>query len=815
MSITYGNDRIKALGFDIARDFGLLDLYSGEPGVSKAKKPRMWQDDEGNLCIGIVDLDNIFITSNPDKSFSKESREILFIKRLANPDTEGGKYRPGKIGQGIYPCFWPHTLEAYRKKTKIKTLVITEGYIKSYVLDKAGVLCIGLPGITVWKEKSQDQVFQSIKNLVLACSCENIIWLTDGDTMNVTWAENKDLSKRPYSFFTSVRIFKEQTQEFGLDQFWYHIKEDILLKGIDDLLLGMPESNKMIISELLKPTGRDGHFFRRFNVSALSYQKIREYFGIDNGVEGFYKKYEEVIGSRPFVYGKGFYQYNDETKKLDYIRAGESAQYIMVDSTYYIKGAMPTLHGNNENILRSTKPASINKKFQDKSKNELMRIYRDIPHYDGFINRPDHLNYKKEFIAKDSEGFSLKYYNKYHQLSWNPAPGKIDVSLDFVKHIFGTGTIEYDGKIYNEWDLGLDYIQLLYTQPQQKQYILCLVSEKRATGKTKFWEWLNKIFQQNICEINSEQLVGQFTTFFATCLLAYIDEAYVDKIHTIEKIKALVTSAKAKLEGKFADADRVDNFLKIGLSSNNVRNFANISTEEVRFWVRDVPEIPIEKYDPLFEEKLYNEIPAFLDFLQKRQLVTERKTRSWFALELIETDALKTIKRESRSSIEIMLEMYIRDYIAACNQPVVKLSPRDILGLMKDENISFSQIRWGMMKYGIEIGSNNVYTYYQSSQIVASEFDEHPIERRQKSATYKILASTFFNAKECVEMFDTEKLLLLEENELKASKSTWFQRLDDRTALVPDKDHIKLEIIEKAESFEAYLDVINKLETPF
>ena len=807
----YAEKRLLDLSFDEKKDYGLFDTYSGESG-GLIRKKRLWSDEEGNLCIGIVDLDNQFITYAPELSFSKSSREILHIKRLANPEPEKGKYRPGKIGQGVYPCFWNFTLEAYKKKKQIKTLVITEGYLKSYILDKSQVLSVGLPGITVWKEKGQNEIFKTIQLLCETCGVENIVWLTDGDTMKVEWKENKDLSKRSWSFFSSVRIFKEMTLEYGCEQFWMHIQENILHKGIDDLILAEPESIDKIKKELIRPASSDGIFFKRFNVGALSFQKIKEYFGIDDGANGFYKKYEETIGSRPFVYGKGIYQFNDETNKLEYIRAGESAQYIMVDSTYYIKGALPTLHGNIENVLRPTKPASINKKFQHKSKSDLLKIYHDIPHYDGFINRPDHLNYQKEFQAKDIESFILKYYNKYQQLSWNPKEGNIDYSLNFVKHIFGHGTIEYDNKIYNEYDLGLDYIQLLYTQPMQRLYILCLVSEKRATGKTKFWEWMNKIFQQNVVEINSEQLNGQFTTYFANALLCYIDEAFIDKIQTIERVKALVTSAKNKLEGKFTDADRVDNFLKVGLSSNNVRNFANISTDEVRFWVREVPEIAKENYDPNFEEKLYQEIPAFLHYLKNRSLVTERKTRSWFALELIETEALTSIKKESRSSIEILLEMVLRDYISSCEKAIVKLSPSDIRELINDQKISLTQIRWGLLRYGIEINPNsNWYIKYKSDPDPATN-DIRIIENKVKSATYKIYADKFFSPEECALMLSKDELLILEEKELKLGEENWFNRLKNRSILIKDNDPIKIEIINKAESYKAFYDVINNIE---
>ena len=131
MSENYALTRLERLGFDPTRDFGILDTYSGEVNFKVTKKDRMWPDDEGNLCISIVDLENKFITAGPETT-GKASREILHIKRLANPDHDGGKYRPGKTGQGVFPCLWPFLINSVRNKTKIKTLIITEGYLKAY-----------------------------------------------------------------------------------------------------------------------------------------------------------------------------------------------------------------------------------------------------------------------------------------------------------------------------------------------------------------------------------------------------------------------------------------------------------------------------------------------------------------------------------------------------------------------------------------------------------------------------------------------------------------------------------------------------------
>lgn len=805
----YAQNRLESIGFDPIKEFGLWDTYSGEVGGLKPK-PRMWSDPEGNLCIGLVDLDNIFISQAPEASFKPASREIVHVMRLANPEPSGGKYRPSKIGQGVYPCYWPFTLKCFKSKSKVKTLVLTEGYLKAYQLDKADILAIGLPGITVWKEKKQQDIFQGIRDLVEACEVENIIWLTDGDTTKVSWEEGKDLSRRPWSFYTSVRIFKEKTLDLECNQFWYHLHETSLHKGIDDLILSDPDLIPNIKRDINRPGSTDGKHFKRFNVGAMTFEKIKEYFGIHDGVEGFYKKYEDIIGIRTFVYGRGVYQYNEEAKKLEYKRAGESEQFVMIDSTYYIKGPMENIFGTVEKVLKPTKGQSIKKMFQHKSKSDLLKILYDIQHFNGFINRPSHVAYKQVYETLDKDtGFSMKYYNKYNQLSHNPKPGNCPLSLNFIKHVFGTGTIEYKGKTYNEFDLGLDYIQLLYLKPTQKLPILCLVSEEGSTGKTKFWEWMAAIFQQNVREINSDMLTGQFTTYFASNLLCYIDEAFIDRAHTIEKLKQLVTSKTQRLEGKFENADTIDNFLKIGLSSNNVNNFANIRIEEMRFWIRELKPITEENYIKDFEEKLYAEIPSFLHFLQNRELATENETRLHFGSELIFTEALSVIKKESRSGVEIMLEMCIREYISLCGKSIVRLSPNDIKYLLNENSLTLAKIRWGLQRFKIEIDPySSQYTFFEFPKTIDEEYK--PVETTKKSATYSILATSFFAPEECIKIFDHDELLKLEKAEKRIHKETWFEQLKNRSLLLKNESSETIEILNKADSFKTFIELTTK-----
>jgi hypothetical protein len=427
---------------------------------------------------------------------------------------------------------------------------------------------------------------------------------------------------------------------------------------------------------------------------------------------------------------------------------------------------------------------TLSKSFSDEAhlKIFLKKLFYDIPYYNGFINRPSHINFKKEIIVVDKHFHQMKYYNKYFQLSHNPESGECPLSLDFVKHIFGISIITHKGKKYNEWELGLDYIQLLYLEPTQFLPILALVSKERGTGKTKFWEWMASIFQQNVKPINSHQLNGQFTSLFASALLIYIDEAFLDKKETLEKLKALVTSDKSKIEYKGVDADIIDNYIKVGISTNDENNFAQISQDEVRFWIRKINPISQEKMDRYWFDKLLKEIPAFLHFLQNRELVTEYEHRQWFHPDLIKTEALDAVVRESRSSIEIAVEMVLAEHMSKVKKPILYYSSKDIKELINDHTITLPKIRWALEeRMGLKNSKySNPYETYEITATFGTDVDV--VDTKMKTSIYyTITASSVFDVAEIIELFKIEEILEMEKKEIKLhGKSKFWKKLDNR-----------------------------------
>ncbi|UJH90120.1 DUF5906 domain-containing protein [Antarcticibacterium sp. 1MA-6-2] len=336
-------------------------------------------------------------------------------------------------------------------------------------------------------------------------------------------------------------------------------------------------------------------------------------------------------------------------KKLPYIRVGTS---------YYKLVAMPSIAGNlNETLV----PWNLETLRQDHGKSFIAGIKR----YDGFTCIPSHRDFKQEHHG---------FYNTYSPLLYKPQQGKVDRSLRFLKHIFGP-----------QFELGLDYLQLLYLKPLQMLPILCLVSKERVTSKTTFLKWLKAIFDSNLTYLTNDNFSSQFNVDWANKLLICIDEVLFNREELTERIKYLSTTDFNKMEAKGKDKREVEFFGKFILCSNNEDNFIKIDSEETRFWVLKVPILKIE--DTHFLEQLKAEIPALLHFLEQRELATSHSTRMWFTPAQIKTNALENLMQNNRNRVEKELASMILDVMETFELEEVDVCPLDALQVLNRTRI--------------------------------------------------------------------------------------------------------------------------------
>ena len=158
-------------------------------------------------------------------------------------------------------------------------------------------------------------------------------------------------------------------------------------------------------------------------------------------------------------------------------------RFERIGTTYYKIVRQPNAAGQ---LIERSIPWTIEAIRQDYGKDFLA----NVPKYDGFCCVPSHLDYQPVVGS---------FKNKYSPLSHIPAEGEWPCIESLVRHIFG-----------DQYDLGLDYLQILYTMPLQKLPILLLVSEERNTGKSTFLNFLKLLFEANVTFNTNENFRSQF-----------------------------------------------------------------------------------------------------------------------------------------------------------------------------------------------------------------------------------------------------------------------------------------------------------------
>ena len=328
-------------------------------------------------------------------------------------------------------------------------------------------------------------------------------------------------------------------------------------------------------------------------------------------------------------------------------------EYIRVGRSLYKLAHQPLANGTT--VLRRI-PWSFGTIRQDYGKSHTPPIKK----YDGFCTVPSHTDYHKEI-----DGF----YNLYEPITHVPVEGEFPDIIKLMRHIFG-----------EQFELGLDYMQLLYRQPTQKLPILLLVSEERNTGKTTFLNFLKAVFQDNTTFNTNEDFRSQFNADWAGKLLIVVDEVLLCRREDSERLKNLSTAQTYKVEAKGKDRQEVNFFAKFVLCSNNELFPVIIDMGETRYWVRKV--MRLDSDDTNFLQKLKEQIPAFLYYLQHRPLSTTKESRMWFNPALIRTEALERIMQSNRNHTEIDIVELLRTIMESQNVDKVSFIPQDLLPLL-------------------------------------------------------------------------------------------------------------------------------------
>ena len=362
-------------------------------------------------------------------------------------------------------------------------------------------------------------------------------------------------------------------------------------------------------------------------------------------LDEMYGKYFERL-AQPEEYTKGlFIEVNGQLRKL--------SQVPRADDTYedtYISWSKDSLYRNyGKDFVRDT-------------------IFKEMPVFDGETLVPEHVDYRPVIG---------RYINTYHPLRYQPMEGANWQNIEqLLRHIFGI-----------QYELGLDYFQLLYLQPTQKLPLLLLVSTENNTGKSTLCNFMKKVFGQNVTGVNSEGLRSRFTSTWINKLVVYVEEKLLDKDGDGDLLKNLITELTGQRESKGKDSVEVPVFAKLVMTSNNENNPIVIHEDDTRVWAIKTPTFAPNELNPNFLEECEKEIPYFLYYLMNRQLSTKKEDRLWFRRDLVVTDAWHKIVNYCRSSIEKQTAELLLTIMEECQVDFLQYSKTDLLKLLGLEKI--------------------------------------------------------------------------------------------------------------------------------
>lgn len=664
----YFDLRMSELG--VTAENNCIDIleYDAESKENKLMPVQIFKPVERGIEIMVYTLDRLLIPFAKEGSRWKNKNYSLL--RLLHPLEKNGQYMKYVIpkGQGTYPFFPPVLLEKFEKKETIDTLFLVEGFFKAWKASMAGCDIIGLSSITHMKEREKGTLHPDILRILKTCLVKKIVWLTDGDCLDVTnkeFTDGMDLYRRPKQFFNTVTTFKTLVDDFDAEKWFIHIDIDSILssrkevtrdlvKGIDDLLCALPEEAADIIAGM-KNMGTPSEYFQKFNVT-YSTQKAYRHFRLGNVNEFylFHSERRQDLKNKEFVFNGTKYKFSDEKNECVVMVPSEATNYFRVGDTYYKYIQIPNKYGQPERQFRLRQKGTIT---DDHGKN----FYKHIPKYEAFCNVPDHVNFQTII----HNNFNLYSPLDHEQEDGESTEDDCPTIMKFVQHIFGHEKVKYKnlktGKDIDTeyYQLGLDYIQLLYTKPTQKLPILCLVSRENETGKSTFAMLLKNIFTANAAIVGNADLADNFNAHWASKLLIVCDETKIDKQSVVEKVKSLSTADKIMMNAKGKDHVELDFFGKFMFLTNNEENFIYASDEDLRYWVIKVPRI--KDKNPDLMEQMMEEIPMFLSYMSRRQMVTEKTTRMWFDPTLLKTEALKKVIKHSMPTIEKEIRQHLKD----------------------------------------------------------------------------------------------------------------------------------------------------------
>lgn len=431
---------------------------------------------------------------------------------------------------------------------------------------------------------------------------------------------------------------------------------------------------------------------------------------------------------------------SDEGKGKKNNAVGESEiaevaeKLLRIGGKWYKKAKDPL---TSQETLYEISSSSVVNDYGKEVGNMILKV---APKYLAKTNIPSHIDYQECIDNGDGELF----FNIYRPLPHIPMEGDWQHIEQLLHHIF-----------QEQYEMGLDYLEILYAKPLHPLPVLLLVSDETGTGKSTFCKFLNAMFSENALPLTPEIVESRFNSYWVGKLLGYIEEQSDDsrdRKHQNAKVKNIVTAETIPSEAKGKDPKLAFNFLKIVICSNDECTPLKIDQNDTRYWVRKVPALSKKEEGTDILDACRKEIPYFLKFLQDRQMRYERKNRLWFSPEEIHTDAWRKIVRHSQSSLEQELREILLDIMREKQQDLLEYDITTLIVLCENLRLSArlkcsitrSDICQILHKWGIEASKKAArITYYLRDSLNKPPYSCQKVGKKLKISKKNLIGDDF------------------------------------------------------------------------
>ncbi len=297
--------------------------------------------------------------------------------------------------------------------------------------------------------------------------------------------------------------------------------------------------------------------------------------------------------------------------------------------------------------------------------------YIGLEEFDGYINEPNILEYKRKIHESK--------WNTFSPVEHEITSGQWPTIEKLIKHLFGEN--EIDGDQIEEL---YDRHTVLIKHPKQKQQALVLFSRAQKTSKSALalLEGL-LVGDNNYVRIKNDELESTFNGIWVNALVMNLDEPHFDNKKKMTKvIRDMITAPNLNLRKMREEHEKVDFYGKVVITTND-SDCMIFEKDDRRYWARKAYPVPVADKDNAFESKMKQEIGHYIHFLlyeRKMKYPNREDETFWLPQTVTQNGSFKLLCEDNEDVLLTALkDIFELKFIEHPNLQTIAFRNKDVL----------------------------------------------------------------------------------------------------------------------------------------